>query len=114
MTASRSVAGHKENRMDERYNCEALINWSYFNENKYFRAKMLNISRNGVYFETSERIRSNTTIFVRLEALPAEKMQLSEQECLRTASIGEVKWCHELSRDNCRYYGVGVRYCNLK
>ena len=114
MTADKSLVGHKENRMDERYNCDALINWSYFNENQCFGAKIVNISRNGVYFETPDRIKSNTTIFVRLEALLSENMRLPEKECLRTVSIGEVKWCHELSKENCSYYGAGVRYCNLK
>lgn len=114
MTKNSSLAEQKEKRMDKRYCSEALISWSYFNENSSFDAKIFNFSRNGVYFETHDMIRPNGTVFIRLEALLTENMKLSEHECLRTVSIGEVKWCHEIIKDNSTYYGVGVRYCRLK
>jgi len=114
MTANKALATHIEKRMCERYNCEALIKWSYFNQDRFFDAEIFNFSRNGFYFETSYEIRPKTTIFIRLEAFFLKKMKLTEQECLRTVSLGEVKWCHELSKDNLSYYGVGVRYCEVK
>ena len=114
MTANTALAGHKEKRMYERHNCEALIKWSYFNQDRLFDAKIFNFSRSGFYFETSYAIRPKTTIFIRLETLFSKNMRLTEQECLRTVSLGEVKWCNELSKDDHSYYGVGVRHCEVK
>lgn len=114
MIANKILAEHLEKRMDERYECEALIKWSYFNQDRCFDAKILNFSRNGFYFETSHAIKSKTYIFTRLETLFTKNMKLIEQECLRTVSLGEVKWCHELSKDDLGYYGVGIRHCEMK
>ncbi len=113
-TANKAFAADKEKRIYERYNCEAIIKWSYFNNDKFFDAKVYNISRNGIYFETPHAIRQGTTIFIRTETLFSKNMRLNELECLRTVSLGEVKWCHELSKDDLSYYGVGVRHCEVK
>jgi hypothetical protein len=114
VTANKATAEHVEKRMYERYNCEALIKWSYFNQDRFFDAKILNFSRNGFYFETSYEIGPKATIFIRLETLFTKNMRLTEQERLRTVSIAEVRWCHELSKDNLSYYAVGVRHSEVK
>jgi hypothetical protein len=114
VTSSKALAEHAEKRMYERYNCETLIKWSYFNQDKFFDAKIFNFSKNGCYFETSSAIRPNATIFIRLENLFTKNMSLSEYECLRTISIGEVRWCKELSKDGLSYYSVGVRHSDIK
>jgi len=114
VTVNKALAGHVEKRMHGRYNCEALIKWSYFNQDRFFDAKIFNFSRNGIYFETPYTIRPKATIFIRLETLFTKNMRLTEQECLRTVSIGEVRWCHELSKDDLSYYGAGVRHSEVK
>lgn len=114
MTADKALAGHAEKRVYERYNCEASIKWSYFNQDRFFDAKILNFSRNGFYFETSYEIGPKATIFIRLETPFTKNVFLTEQECLRTVSIGEVRWCHEISKDDISYYAVGVRHSDVK
>jgi hypothetical protein len=114
VTANIALEGHAEKRIYERYNCEALIKWSYFNQDKFFDAKIFNFSRDGIYFETSSAIRQKATIFIRLETLFTKNMRLNEQECLRTVSLGDVRWCQELSKDDMNYYAVGVRHCEVK
>lgn len=114
MTADKAFAEDKEKRMNERYHCEALIKWSYFNNDRFFEAKVLNCSRNGIYFETPHTIRQGTTIFIRTETLLSKNMRLNELECLRTVSLGEVKWCNERFEDGVSYYQAGVRHHDLK
>lgn len=114
MKANNALAEHAEKRMYERYNCEALIKWSYFNQDRFFDAKILNFSKDGCYFETSSAVRPNTTIFIRLENLFTKNISLSEHECLRTVSIGEVRWCKEFSKDGQSYYTVGVRHSDVR
>lgn len=114
MTADKALAEHVEKRGYERYNCEALIKWSYFNQNRFFDAKILNFSRNGLYFETSYEIGPKATIFIRLETPFTKTESLTGHECLRTVSISEVRWCHEISKNDISYYAVGVRHSEVK
>ncbi len=114
MIANKALVADREKRMYERYNCEAIIKWSYFNDDKFFEAKIFNFSRNGIYFETPHEVKPRTTIFIRLETLLSKSMSLDDHECLRTVSLGEVKWCNELSADSVSYFGVGVRHCEVR
>ena len=114
MTANNALAEHAEKRAHQRYNCEGLIKWSYFNRDRHFDAKIVNFSKDGFSFETSSEISPNATIFTQLENLFTKNMSLSEQECLRTVSIGEVRWCQELFKDGLRCYVVGVRHSEVR
>ena len=60
-----------ERRMEERYNCEAKIKWSYFNKSSFYDAKILNFSRNGIYFETPHEIKLGRTVLIRVGMLKA-------------------------------------------
>ena len=114
MTSNSAFTNQIEKRMHERYNCEARIIWSYFNKKGCFLGTILNVGRNGVYFETDKKIEPNTTILLRLEALLSDHRMLSEKNCLQTIALGDVKWRHEFSEENSVYYGAGVRYCRIK
>jgi hypothetical protein len=114
MAANKALAEHAEKRAYQRYNCEALIKWSYFNKDRLFDAKIVNFSKDGFSFETSFEIRPHATIFTRLENLFTKNMSLSEHECLRIVSIGEVRWCQELSKEGQIYYVVGVRHAEAR
>jgi hypothetical protein len=112
--ANKALAEHAEKRAYKRYDCEALIKWSYFNKDRLFDAKIVNFSEDGFSFETASEIIAHATIFIRLENLFTKNMGLSQQRCLRTVSIGEVKWCQELSKDDVNYYMVGVRHSDVR
>jgi hypothetical protein len=114
MIANKALAADKEKRMYERYNCEAIIKWSYFNKDKIFDAKIFNFSRNGIYFETPHEIKPGATVLIWLETLLSKNMRLNDHECLRTVTLGDVKWCNELSADGVSYFGVGVRHCEVR
>jgi hypothetical protein len=114
VTANKALTEHAEKRAYHRYICEALIKGSYLNKDRLFDAKIVNFSEDGFSFETSSEIRPHATIFTRLENLFTENMNLSEHECLRTVSIGEVRWCRELLKDGLTYYVVGVRHSDVR
>ena len=114
MTTNSVYTNQNEKRMYERYRCEARINRSYFNKNRSYRATLLNVGRNGVYFETDKEIEPNTTILLRLEAILGDHRLLSEKNCLRTIALADVKWSKKISNENSVYYGAGARYCGIK
>ena len=113
MIANKIVVKEKR-RIEERYNCEAKIKWSYFNKSSFYDATILNFSRNGIYFETPHEIKSGTTILIQVETLLSKNMRSDESLCLRTVSLADVKWCNESSKDGVSNFGVGVRHFDLK
>ncbi len=104
----------EKRRMEERYDCEAKIKWSYFNGRRFYNAKILNFSRNGIYFETPHEIKAKATLFIRVEKILSKDMRSDESSFLRTVSLADVKWCNKSSKDGVSNFKVGLRHFDLK
>jgi DNA-binding NarL/FixJ family response regulator len=94
-----------EQRIEQRQSCDCNILWTYFNRENFAPAKMLNCTRSGCYFETSQHLSSRATVLIRIEkcVIATEDQTLG---ALRSTAVGEVKWCQKRND----VYGVGVRY----
>jgi len=101
---------NSEKRRSMRHKCQASIEWSYFNKDIYFDAKLLNFSESGVYFETAHDLKPKATIFIKMNTFSPRKIDSLDHECPRSVSLGEVKWRINLSGSDQSCYGVGVRY----
>ena len=101
---------NNEKRMNERSDCKGIIKWSYFNKSNYFDGELLNFSPKGIYFETSEAIKTGVTIFIQLTKYFPENLSSNDKELLRNVCIGEVKHCNEILQNNSTCYGVGINY----
>ena len=99
-----------EKRRLVRHSCEAAIEWSYFNKEIYFDAKLLNFSEDGVYFETGHDLKPGATIFLKMKMASSSKINSLDHEHPRSVSLGEVKLQTDLSRSDQSSFGVGVRY----
>lgn len=99
-----------EKRRQVRHKCEATIEWSYFNKEVYFDAKLLNFSADGVYFETGHDLKPGATIFLKMDMVSSIEIDSFVHERPRSVSLGEVKWQTDLSRSGQSIFGVGVRY----
>jgi hypothetical protein len=109
VTDAAQINNHTEKRYDQRSSCEAIAKWSRFNETMhFFDAKILNFSRSGIYLEADQAVKSETTVFIRLEILLSGNWGSSDNGWLRTIALGKVKWCRELDRNSDTYYGIGV------
>jgi hypothetical protein len=110
VTDTAQINDHTQTRCDKRCGCEAIVKLSHFNETMQFDAKILNFSRSGIYIEVDQAIKSGTTVFIRIEILLSGTWGSSDYGWLRTISMGEVKWCKKLIRNDSELYGIGVRY----
>jgi len=97
-------------RRHVRHKCEAVIECSYFNQEIYFEAKLLNFSEGGVYFKTDHDLKPGATIFLKMNMVSSSKINSLDPEHPRSVSLGEVKWRMDLSGSDQSCYGVGVRY----
>ena len=97
-------------RRHVRHKCEAVIEWSYFNQEIYFEAKLLNFSEGGVYFKTGHDLKPGATIFLKMNMVSSSKINSLDPERPRSVSLGEVRWRMDLSGSDQSCYGVGVRY----
>jgi len=99
-----------EKREHVRHNCEADLEWSYFNKAKYYDAKLLNFSEGGVYLETGRELKPGVTIFMKIKMLPSSMIDSLEHVHPRSMSLGDVKWCVDLSGKGHSCYRVGIRF----
>lgn len=95
----------EERRAEPRQGCDHGIIWVYFNRESAAAARMLNCSRIGCYFETSQPVTAGATISIRLEHQPAGSRDHTPG-LVRSYAVADVKWCEPRSR----HYGVGARY----
>ena len=93
-----------------RHSCEAVIKWSYFNQEVYFDAKLINFSENGLYFETGRELKPGVSIFLDMKRISLSMVKSKDHQRPRSVSLGEVQYCIDLSGRHQSCYGVGVRF----
>jgi hypothetical protein len=104
------MGSNAEKRCEDRRNCDAAIEWAYFNRGDYFNARMLNFSKGGGYFVSSQPLIPGATVLIRLRDFESAAREACDRSAMRTTSLGEVKWCRELSGAPPVRFGIGVRY----
>lgn len=93
-------------RAGNRNRYEAPIMWADFNTKNYYHAKTLNISENGMYFETvcAPKMKSNICI------KPLNALQNKNGLELYNFYEAKVKWFRDLADVDAPLYGVGVQF----
>ncbi len=100
-----------EKRCEDRRNCDAVIEWTYFNKGDCFSARLLNFSKGGGYFISSQPLTPGATVLIRVRDFnSADSVPCDTSTTLRTTALGEVKWCRELGGEPAARFGIGVRY----
>ena len=99
-----------EKRRHVRHRCEAVIKWSYFNQEVYFNARLINFSDDGVYFEADRELKPGVSIFLDMKTISSTMVRSKDHQRPRSVSLGEVQWCIDLSERHQARYGVGVRF----
>ena len=106
-----------EKRIDRRHDCDAKIKWTYFNRTAFnygqeifYRARALNFSESGLYFETTYPLKPATILVFRSEGFSKKVSDFEGYHCVRSISLVEIKWCQEFLRNGESYFGIGARY----
>jgi CheY-like chemotaxis protein len=95
----------EERRAEHRQACDYNIVWAFFNKANLVFARMLNCSRGGCYFETSQNVTTGSSVSIRLDRSVTGPQNSTAVPVLSNV-VAEVKWCDK--RNN--QYGVGARY----
>ncbi len=106
-----------EKRRDRRHDCNARIKWTQFNRRTlnygqeiFYRARVLNFSRSGLYFETGCFLKPGSTILFRIEKAGCVTFDDEGYQGLRTISLADIKWCQDILKNGESYFGIGARY----
>jgi len=99
-----------EKRTSQRQPQDASIIFSRFNAQTSYDAKMLNYSRDGMYFETNKLFPENTDIFFRVEDCDLRTVDKQVGVGFRTISLAQVKWWRRLYNGSNHQFGIGVKY----
>ncbi|MCU0603617.1 MAG: PilZ domain-containing protein [Desulfobacterales bacterium] len=103
------MGARPEKRCEDRQECDAVVEWAYFNKADFFNARLLNFSGGGSYIECTQPLIPGATILIRLQACAASGGPPPIRN-MRTTALGEVKWCRELPAQPPHRFGIGVRY----
>jgi len=103
------MAARSEKRCENRQECNAAVEWAYFNKPDFFKAQLLNFSGGGGYIESAQPPIPGATILIRLQACTSSGGDPAYRN-LRTTALGEVKWCRELQAEQSNRFGIGLRY----
>jgi len=95
----------EERRAEHRQACDYNIVWAFFNKENLVSARLLNCSRGGCYFETSQDVTTGSSVSIRLDR-SVTGSQNSTAEPVLSNAVAEVKWCDKRNDQ----YGVGARY----
>ena len=99
-----------EKRIDARHRCEASIAWGCFNDQQMFRAKMLNYSKDGMYFESEVFLKEGANIYFQMNDCSFDSSDPERHDGLRTVSLARVKWYKDIGGERATRFGVGVKY----
>ena len=95
----------EERRAEHRQACDYNIVWAFFNKANLVFARMLNCSRGGCYFETSQDVTPGSSVSIRLDRSVTGPQSSTAVPVLSNV-VAEVKRCDKRNDQ----YGVGARY----
>ncbi len=100
------MKGKTENRSNQRFTYQSTIKHANYDTGFLFPAKMKDHCRDGMNFESEQKLAPGSEIFIRTDnTLPAP----TEFEP-NIAYRAKVVWCRQLTSDAPRRYSVGVQY----
>jgi Tfp pilus assembly protein PilZ len=100
----------REKRDCPRHNHRAALIFSIFNRDKHYQAHMFNCSQGGMYFEADHEMRPGTSLYLRVVRNLTDFREETSSWVFRTVALGQVKWCHQLTKAGSARYGIGVSY----
>jgi hypothetical protein len=110
----KTIAEPDEKRADTRYECGSPLEWTYFNRQDPHSARMVNFSISGACFESSKAVTAGANVMLRVATFKPEcRAECSEGVGCpwpRSFTIGEVRWCRDVSGTSRPRFGVGVKF----
>ncbi len=97
-------------RSHKRINCKASITYSCFNKDHSYKARVLNFSKQGMYFESDHFFKEGTSIYYKIKNCKLDSADIKIHNIPRMTSLAEVKWWKQIGDKDSLYFGVGVKY----
>ena len=94
----------------KRHGCDGEIIWAYFNKNDYAKARAIYFSRDGSYFESGRSLGVESTVLIHVLNCTDHNDRSKNPAGIRWNTLGEVKWCREITGEKQGLYGIGVKY----
>ena len=113
LTQNRKTVAMKagiEKRKTRRYRCTPPLTYQLTVFDRPFDAKGADHSEEGIAFNSDDRIKPGTIIFLKHRDCRQCTMDRDNCKGCRTATFATVKWCREYARMDSRYYKIGAKY----
>lgn len=101
----------EEKRECKRFPFRANVRFAYFNQKKFYDARLLGFSEGGISFYSKTPIKVGTTILIKLEQISNSPCKDLELKGLKTISLVETRWCREVAGPyNLEEYEIGAKF----
>jgi hypothetical protein len=104
------MKANPEKRTCDRHRLKADVMFSYFNKEPSYFAQTQNLGSGGMCFCTSLLLKPGSTVCIRLKKVHADASGAGCCEGLRSITLGQVQWCHEVSGFEAAKYSAGIKY----
>jgi hypothetical protein len=101
---------YSEKRSFNRCMYQAPIKFSHFNQDHSFDAHTINYSVSGMCFKSKQNVKVKSSVLIRTGTYASDDSCTCDFEGLPTITLGEIKWCREISDAAFPSYEVGVKY----
>ena len=95
-----------EKRNAERYGFKETIQYAFLSSDRFFSAKTVNSSKDGLCFRSGYNIRPKAHIFLTIE----DSDRFYDCKEIATDRVAEVKWCRKVPKKPALSYQIGVQY----
>ena len=95
-----------EKRQFDRHDHDAPIVYAYRNSDKFFGAKMCNVSQAGMCFESNYAVKPGLDIYIMMESYTSDEIGSEVYD----GYLAKVIWCQKIPIEEVRLYRVGVKY----
>ena len=99
-----------EKRNNIRHLLEAPIRVSFFNKSDEWDAQMVNHCPDGMCFRSKVPFAQKSALLIRVEGRAWAGRRPEACTGLRNMTVSEVKWCNEITGENCRFFVTGVKH----
>ena len=99
-----------DKRAYERRSYSVPIEISYISEGDKFSAQSVNHCEEGMCFESQVAFLIGDTLYVRVKDFHPHGPCVGLCEGLRSMTLAEVRWCHEVSDKVTPHYQVGIKF----
>jgi hypothetical protein len=99
-----------ERRTSPRYRCNGHLTYTQLTKGICREAELVDYSEEGLCFKSNFDLKPGNYIFIRVQTTSVRTKRTGCKVKVRSISVVEIKWCHEMYDGHSLFYLIGAKY----